>query len=82
MDELTKFIISGVRYDGKEEKYMNIPNMSILEIETRLEILWNIADRIGSGSAEYDNIVDEVRCIQSYCREHNIVLDESIAARF
>lgn len=51
-------------------------------IEARLAELWNCADKIGSGSEEYDEIVDEVLALRSYCRENHIALSDSISARF
>jgi len=52
------------------------------EIEERLETLWNRADKLSSNCFEYREIVDEVLYIRKYCKENQIVLANSIAARF
>ena len=61
---------------------MDISKMSVVEIEERLVNLWNKADSLSSNSTTYEEIVDEILYIRNYCREKNISLSPSIAARF
>lgn len=61
---------------------MNYISLSVLEIEEKLEDLWNRADKLPNASKEYDEIVDEVLVIRSYCIDNHIELSRDIEARF
>lgn len=61
---------------------MNYISLSVLEIEEKLEDLWNRADKLSNGSNEYDEIVDEVLAIRRYCLDNHIELSRDVEARF
>lgn len=61
---------------------MNYISLSVLEIEEKLEDLWNRADKLPNGSNEYDEIVDEVLAIRRYCLDNHIELSRDVEARF
>lgn len=56
--------------------------MPAQDFETRLIKLWDRADKLESGSPEYNTIVDEVIAIHSYTSENSIKLPPEILARF
>jgi hypothetical protein len=57
-------------------------DISVKELEERLETLWNRADKLSSDSDEYEAIVNEVLRIRNYCRENHIGLSDNISSRF
>lgn len=56
--------------------------MTVPELEQHLIKLWDKADRLPSGSPEYNTIVDEVLEIHNYACVNSIQFPVEIAARF
>ena len=56
--------------------------MTVPELEQHLIKLWDRADRLLSGSPEYNTIVDEVLEIHNYAYVNSIQFPVEIAARF
>ena len=66
----------------KEDAKMDVSKMTVIEIEEKLEELWNRADSISPYSDEYYEIVDKVLSIRKHCLENNILLKQSVTVRF
>lgn len=61
---------------------MDYTKLTVLELEERLESLWNRAGKLPNGSKKYDAIVDEVLAIRRHCIENHIQLSKYVEARF